>query len=569
MRRYCLLIALAIASFSFAQKNVQASEPFAAKLINVRFKDASQIRFTPLMSGKDSENLKQNEIRFMHTGIQPAVLEDINQYGYWTRLYSGSAARMDSLRRNTERNLGKPIRDPNAVCLFHLYNAANGDKLIERLKALDAVERVSKVPLVQNPEAPDYTSSQLYLLDGPSGINAGEVWNIYNNHGAGIKVCDIEFNFNMNHMDLPPVTYLGGYSTIPDYFDHGTAVLGEIASKDDGNGSHGIATEVQLFFASTYSTVDYNFEEAIYQAMTALEAGDILLIEQHMAGPNYTGFGQEGFVPMEWYESFFDALQLAVGQGIIVVEAAGNGGENLDDPIYSMDNEGHYPFLSGNGSGAILVGAGAATSDVMRSRLWFSNYGQAVRIQGNGESILTTGYGDLYYDDGENGSYTGEFGGTSGASPIIVGAIALVQSTWEHETGTRLTSDQILEALILTGKPQTDGMNTSGQQIGPLPDVYDAVVYLLAQIGLEEAGKPLLEIYPNPSDGVFRIRADVKDVSGLTVTDINGKLVSIELLSNEAGIATLRLPDASNGVYFVRLFSGDELITEKIVLQRF
>jgi hypothetical protein len=82
-------------------------------------------------------------------------------------------------------------------------------------------------------------------------------------------------------------------------------------------------------------------------------------------------------------------LAEAVGRGVIVVEAAGNGAQDLDDPLYEIPNPGFpadwkNPFRRANRDpGAILVGAGAPPPGTHgrnmygpdRSRLDFSNYG--------------------------------------------------------------------------------------------------------------------------------------------------------------------------------------------------
>ena len=102
--------------------------------------------------------------------------------------------------------------------------------------------------------------------------------------------------------------------------------------------------------------VGSNFPNAadVYNLATAaLDPGDIFLIEMHMPGPRYQGQGQFGYLPMEWNQANFDAIQHATAQGVIVVEAAGNGSQNLDDPLY----EGRFD-RNVRDSGAIMAGAG-------------------------------------------------------------------------------------------------------------------------------------------------------------------------------------------------------------------
>jgi hypothetical protein len=82
---------------------------------------------------------------------------------------------------------------------------------------------------------------------------------------------------------------------------------------------------------------------------------------------------------------------LATAKGVIVVEAGGNGADNLDDAVYNAP-AGVFPpgwknpFNRANrDSGAIVVGAGAPPHGTHgrdhgpdRSRLALSNYGSIV-----------------------------------------------------------------------------------------------------------------------------------------------------------------------------------------------
>lgn len=128
-------------------------------------------------------------------------------------------------------------------------------------------------------------------------------------------------------------------------------------------------------------------------------------------------------------------IQYAARKGVIVVEAAGNGAEDLDDPFYDAPAEGFprtwvNPLRRAVDSGVLLVGAGAPPPgthgrDVHgpdRSRLEFSNDGSIVDAQGWGREATTTGYGDLQ-EATEHRAYTDLFSGTSSASPVVVGVL--------------------------------------------------------------------------------------------------------------------------------------------------
>jgi hypothetical protein len=69
--------------------------------------------------------------------------------------------------------------------------------------------------------------------------------------------------------------------------------------------------------------------------------------------------------------------------------------------------------------------------------------------------------------------YTRSFGGTSGASPIVVGAAALIQSTRAARGLDLLTPLEMRTLLVATGTPQAPG--TLGKVIGPLPNLAAAI----------------------------------------------------------------------------------------------
>lgn len=494
-------------------------------------------------------------------------LEDISEFGYWEPFYKVPADKLHTYYLKAKENLKKNISNPNSIFEFHVNPGVDLESAKKAIKSCAyGIEYISTPPKLSTPAVPNLQPTQLYLFDQAPGIHVQEFWDAYSVYGAGVNVCDIEYVFNADHMDLPPVIIIGGQPEDPGYGpNHGTAVLGEIASLNDGVGTTGIAYQSQLYFAGAYMNEVYYLEEALISTLDALEEGDVVLIEQQMMA--FEGTPEEGYAPVEWYEPFYDAIQLIAGNGLIVVEAAGNGNRNLDDPMFATDNFGHYPFLEENWSEAIMVGAGAVgIDDVSRSRLWFSNYGSRIDLQGNGEGVVTTGYGSAFAAEGVNKAYSNTFGGTSGASPIVVGAVTLLQSLYKNFTGGILTRDYICDLLVNTGKPQVAGtLFPVSEKIGPLPNIFAAGNNLVDQLGMEEAyDKNAVSVFPNPNKGSFAVYVPNEKVQQLNLRDISGKEIQITQVKTDMGFE-LQNQNLEAGVYYLSVMYKDGRVVTKPV----
>ncbi len=312
---------------------------------------------------------------------------------------------------------------------------------------------------------PSFESYQGYLGPAPHGIDAPAAWR-RGLRGAGVWFADIEGGWNDEHEDLPGdrIKHVGGTKfRDPAWRAHGTAVLGEVVGRDNGKGVVGIAPDVERVFTSSIGGT--TVANAIDVAAKNLRAGDVLLIELQGGGP------RGRWLPVEYWDDNYDAIKAATRRGVVVIEAAGNGGENLDHKEYKQKFD-----RAKRDSGAIMVGAGGPPRGgwADRERLDFSNYGGRVDVQGWGRKVATLDYGDLQACAGADRHYTGEFSGTSSASPIVAGAAVIVQSLAKTR-GKLLTPVQIRDLLRETGTPQ---MGDTSQQIGPRPDLERALTAL-------------------------------------------------------------------------------------------
>jgi subtilisin family serine protease len=317
-------------------------------------------------------------------------------------------------------------------------------------------------------ETPSYEPYQGYLVAAPAGIDAPAAWARPGGRGAGVRVADVEGAWNAAHEDLPGERMIdaGGRSMRGRGWEaHGTAVLGVLAARRNGIGMTGIAADLEQLIVASIG--DIGAAAAIDRAQARLRPGDMLLIELHGIGP------RGRWLPVEYWDDVYDAVRVATGRGVIVIAAAGNGGEDLDHPEY----RGRFDRAARD-SGAILVGAGApaAPGFVDRSRLAFSNYGGRVDAQGWGRMVATLDYGDLQGCDAHERKYTQQFSGTSSASPVVVGAAALIQGVRLAAGGEPLAPRAMRALLSATGSPQTDGPSgPATQRIGPRPDLAAAL----------------------------------------------------------------------------------------------
>ena len=342
---------------------------------------------------------------------------------------------------------------------------------------------------------PDFTSRQTYLNPAPGGVDARFAWTFTGGQGLGIQVTDIEAGWNFEHEDLTRNSVgvvIGTSSTNTDLVDHGTAVTGIVSASNNFVGVTGIASDTRIGGAAP--SIRLITSGTIRAAADRLNEGDIILIPLELAGPR-AGARPKGYIPLEWWRDRYLAIRYAVALGIIVVAAAGNGSENLDDPIYDephpneiFPNDWFNPFNPNNPSSqAILVGAGAPPPGTHgrdhgpdRSRIEFSNFGQRVDCQAYGLEVTTTGIGDLQDSPNLNVRYTDVFGGTSSASPIVAGVLACLQGILRARSQKLLTSQQAIDLLRSTGSPQTDAPNRPRtQRIGNRPDLKQLIANVI------------------------------------------------------------------------------------------
>jgi len=432
--------------------------------------------------------------------------------------------------------------------------------LATQLELLDEVEYSSLVSLqpVQPPfdimpVTTNFETNQSYLGANP-GVNMNYAWNL-NAIGSGIKVRDVEYGFNKNHEELHQInTFLATGMTVNagasvDYTEHGTATFGTVFAHRGNYGVSGLAygaTEMILF--PEWQVSGYNRIFAISQSIANSTIGDLIIYEMQ-------GVGQNGqYVPAEINSVIWDLTAAASTSGIVIVAAAGNGNQNLNSAYYQT-------YMNQGNSGAIIVGAG--TSNLLHNKLFYSTHGTRVDVQGWGENVLTSGYGDAYIFGGDFNQYYTNFAGTSSATAMVAGCVAVLQSYHFGLAGTYLTGPEMRTILKNTGIAQ--GNVTSGN-IGPLPNMQAAMQAIYDNYLLSVVAESSLEftVYPNPVRNRLTIMcgSDVASDARVELYNALGQLVyqAVFSQSNEIDCSNF-----TNGFYFVKVIANGNSTTKKII----
>jgi hypothetical protein len=426
---------------------------------------------------KAAKELKESDKENIQEQIQ-VVLEGELPPPEWTPLVSLKAEQIRELEAAARSTDLPPLH--SLTMYWRVDVRKRGDwymkQLLRELNDRPEVDLAYRELAASDPDV-DLTGDtwarcQGYLGSAPKGINAAWAWTQESGAGQGVAFVDLEQGWLPDHEDLVgrrPVLAFNdnrdGHRQAQQQYqgNHGTAVLGVTTAESNRLGVLGIANKAgSVSMVSHFnrdSGTNGHVADALLATIETLAPGDVLLVEV-----------QRGYGPAEIDEADFDAIRLASAHGIIVIEAAGNGGTDLDRYRDSSNNRTLNRCSSGfHESGAILVGA--CVSTVPHDRIWFSNFGSRVDCFAWGENVVSCGYGDLDAGDGDcNRSYTDSFCGTSSAAAIIAGAALVIQGLYQANTGARLSPCRMRELLASPALNTPQGRSTAGS-IGVMPDL--------------------------------------------------------------------------------------------------
>lgn len=263
-----------------------------------------------------------------------------------------------------------------------------------------------------------------------------KVWHLTRGRGMTIAVIDTGVNASLPELRgvvLPGADGRHGYHTDGrrdiNPFDgrarkdgHGTGMAGLIAAQGGPSGMVGIAPEAKIL-----PIVVDSFPSTISEdIVTAANRGaQVINISQ---GPTYPG-GCPGDVQA--------AVSYAIRKGAVVVASMGNSGNTINDI--------EFP-----GSCAGVLAVGAVTDQKLAWTDTQRHSYVSVAAPGVGVGLLT-----------RHGTFNPNYSGTSQASALTSGAVALVRSRFP-----RLSPRQVVQRIINTtvdaGPPGHDNMTGSG-----------------------------------------------------------------------------------------------------------
>ncbi|MGB3494923.1 MAG: S8 family serine peptidase, partial [Elainellaceae cyanobacterium] len=270
--------------------------------------------------------------------------------------------------------------------------------------------------------------------------------------GSGFSVAVIDTGLDRYH-PLLESAYVAGYdfvsgtATSVDRIQHGTHVSGIVGARD---ANVGVAPDVDLIglqvFQNGYAS-NSRIEDALEWVLDNHERYNITAVNMSLGGGFYRSNNQALFSILA---DDIDRLEAA---GITIVSAAGNAYknneyQNLAEPaIYSTLAVGAV-WQDGSAPSA-QFGSGAVDYSTGRDRI--ASFSQRL----NSPNMLFAP-GAFINSTIPGGGLT-KMAGTSMASPMVAGAVALLQEAAMTFGGRTLTPDEIVDLLRSTGDRIFDG----------------------------------------------------------------------------------------------------------------
>jgi len=524
------------------------------------------------------------------TNFSPGLREDglIKTWVYFQNKDGSSNLELDNRRKNNRSNIGLSAEasfydlaiSPNYIDQLnglgiHIINQSrwlnavsvlvNPDQLYI-LNELTFVKKLAPVFQLHRKKPTLNGEISMPMINRDGDLDYGyaqdqiEQINVHTAHengyyGQGVRVLVMDTGFDLSHSVFDSLTLIAQHDFInnddftgnetddENYYNqdfHGTAVLSVMAANQPGS-LIGPAFKSEYLLAKT-EMVEQEIQAEEDNYVAGLEWG-----EENGAQVVSTSLGY-----LDWY-TYEDldgntvvttnAIDIAVRLGLTCVTAAGNEG----------NSSWYYIIAPADADSVISVGA-VNVNDVLAT---FSSHGPTYdgRIK---PEVCARGVSTWGVDPGTNGFRT--LNGTSLATPLVAGAVAVIISAQPNWTPMTLRS-----ALLMSADHHSNPNNSFGYGI---INTWGTINFPISST--KEMGFVIISTYPNPFNPMTTIKFSVDGMQyiSIQIIDITGRIVDI--LANEMkepGMYEIQW-DASNqpsGIYYVRLQSEQSSDTHKIL----
>lgn len=282
------------------------------------------------------------------------------------------------------------------------------------------------------------------ISEVPKGVQlvrAASLWDEAE-QGKGRVIAVLDTGVQKDHPDLKD-RIIGGRNFTNDYGGdpalfvdnngHGTHVCGTIAASANQRGVVGVAPLAKLLVLKVLTgegsgRYEWIIEGIRYASQWRGEKGEkVNVISMSLGGP-------------ENIPEMHEAIKEAVAQGISVVVAAGNRGDDRSETI-----ERSYPGLYNE-----VIQVGAVNNK--KKPAPFTNSNEEIDLVAPGVHVLSTYIGSRY----------ARLSGTSMATPHVAGALALLMNWSEKHFSRKLNEAEIYAQLIRRTLPLEESPALTG-----------------------------------------------------------------------------------------------------------
>lgn len=484
----------------------------------------------------------------------------------------------------------KLISKPMNIWLLNVAPTMTESEVIQQLYQNENVLIAQKNHKVSSratePDDPGFSSQWQYKQASDGDIDADEAWDITTGgttiNGDVIVAAALDDGIDLNHQDFEDNLWTNE-NEIPDngidddnnsYIDdykgwsivtnddnisggsHGTPVAGIIGAKgNNGLGVAGVNWDVKVMvIKNNFNTNEARVIEAysyalearmLYNATNGAEGAFVVSTNASWG----VDFGDPADAPL-WC-----ALYDTLGEnGILSCGATINGNFNVDD-VGDLPTACPSEYL-------ITV----TNMDITDTKVTSAGYGlETIDLGAHGAGAYTTALGNEY----------GGFGGTSGATPHVTGAIALLYSAPCQEFADLAISNPAQAAkdvrdYIFEGvdpNASLEGITTTGGRL----NLHNSLQGLMADCGVLDANgvdnNDRFSVYPNPTDGLLIItHTNGANIARIALYGLDGRVIET---IDKVNTNTINLSALAEGAYIIQVsFEGESAIYNKMIVKK-